>query len=148
MTIYWNNLQNYTVWIELNTERQFISLANICQNCETGKTSSLRWSPFKTNYRAESWVTATAVLEHESNSLKTTVRLCVCVFASQYNHDSSATAVLTIGSTTTHIHWFAVLIFSQEHNELFIYFMFLHILDAASVSHFIHCVFISACVLE
>lgn len=124
-----------------STQRQFIS--NICQNGKTGKTSPLRWSLFKTNYRAESWVTATGALEHESkfftqNNCVTPhvcACVCLCVRAFQYfNRGSSVTAVCNCRFNSLACHacpsircidrqaasW-------EQHGELFTCFTFLHI---------------------
>lgn len=67
-----------------NRKSIFTSVANIRQSLKADRVSPLRWPPFKTNYRAESWVTATGVLEHESKSALKTICDTVCVHLSLF----------------------------------------------------------------
>lgn len=87
------------------------------KNSETDKVSPLQWSPFKTNYRAERWVTAAGVLKHESTvSLRTAPCVFHCVCLCAFQNARPAPPVVsgsTVGSITSHterINWSAVLI--------------------------------------
>lgn len=67
-----------------NRKSIFTSVANIRQSLRADRVSPLRWPPFKTNYRPESWVTATGALEHESKSALRTICDTVCVHLSLF----------------------------------------------------------------
>lgn len=120
------------------------------KNSETDKVSPLQWSPFKTNYRAERWVTAAGVLKHESTVSLRTARCvfhCVPLCALQNAHPAPAVVSgSTVGLITSHterINWSAVLIgghdtWAAQWIIHFFYMFFLHILDRADLCELFH----------